>query len=414
MPIAGILSPPFSTSEPGRAEFLSEAVLSHEGWRIERVQRFTAQVDPKQWLASVEQVVQSADMFVLLSPRNFFMFLGSYADALGDMLLDRVRNGTPTLMQVYPNDVEDVSGQPLPAVKKLFKHLELMPQDIKVAERVTLDGRQSQRICTFAKGDDCLLDPTLFHGIQDVVIAQPYLLNYDGDTFPIVAASDLQMNVDGGDFETESIPGKKRAVAVCRQTEVELHYAVSGNLLGDEYPGLFETIPGSQANDILVRRMVDKLMKWALRNGSKVQGDLEHLAFGEFLKIERGLGQLLFARLGKGFGQYCPPSIRQDLLVSDGNIDASKATLYHIVSIIEANWNSFKRGFSDGSGRQLTSSEFRTLFLKFNRDQRRYLSHPMKGMIDGRAFSIEDIEDAKRLSAMVGRARQIFNCSTIP
>jgi hypothetical protein len=379
-------------------------------WDVRRLDRIEDAVSPSEWLSNIRVEIQYADILVAPSIRAFFARVGYCAEEFLELILTKMKQGCPALFGV---NVSDIPGTNIPPAigsetsSIFWRALDISPQNKKVSEKVTPEGRRNPYITEFTKDDNCLCDPEIFLDVDKVTMAQACLLNYDNDAIPLIEASDMHNFVNSGDFFTNGVLGRKAAVAVHRRTRKEMQIILSGGVFSNSYDGMYERIPGFDENEQFIKNVIMKL-----NSAVESPESIIHSAYDLFSKIERGLGMLVKEKFPDNIEGLCPPDILRNLKKPRGEFDYSKATLFDIVEIISKNWNAFRRGFVAADGNLISKNKFKSLFGALNRNQRRYLAHPIKSRLHEHEFSPTDIEAMERLFEIVKRARKTFGCES--
>ena len=133
--------------------------------------------------------------------------MGDLGEEFLDVLITRLGSGAPFLLQTSRLRDQINNGEVPSYVERLFRHCDVMPTEHRVfSEAHGFEGHMSPMNCWFTKGDGCFLYPEFFTGIDRVLLSGANLLDYDGDTFPIILASELHESTDAGDIISQGQP----------------------------------------------------------------------------------------------------------------------------------------------------------------------------------------------------------------
>ena len=233
---------------------------------------------------------------VLIGLGNFFLFswLGSFGDEYIQLVRDRMRSGMPALFQL-PRFFDNLrSGQIDARVERIIRDCEVHSTNNRVySEADFYRGHSSPMTSWFRKSDGCLLNPELFSGIDRLLMSSTNLLEYGGDTFPIVEAGPLHLFVDAGDIQSKGVLGRKNAVAVLRRTDTEFSIFLGGDALGAPKETVGGVLPGIEENQDLALRLLKALHEAAEGNRHLNQ------AYSAFSQLERDLGKLIVGVLSR-------------------------------------------------------------------------------------------------------------------
>jgi hypothetical protein len=326
---------------------------------------------------------------------NFFLFDWLVEDEYIHLVQDRMRSGMPALFQL-PRFYDKLrSGEIEGPVDRIFRDCEVHSTDNRVySELDPYRGHSSPMTCWFRKSDGCLLNPEIFTGIDCFLMSGTNLLDYDGDTFPIAEAGPLHSFVDAGDLRSKGILGRKNAVAVLRRTATEFSIFLGGDALGAPTETFGGFLPGIEANQDLALRLLKALHEAA--QGNRYLNE----AYSAFSQLERDLGKLILDVLSRASSandieKYFPKRVMDHLRTPSG-VNYSLANYDELVDIILANWDDFRRVFTDTSKNKM-KKQLQSLNYKY----RRHLAHPHKAEQEGFVFKPEDVVEIRNVYSVV-------------
>jgi hypothetical protein len=386
--------------QPSRCDIFQALASTEFGWRFERKQMFTGQIDGQRWIEDVFAALERADVTVCFGEWLAVAQLGPESERFLKRLGERARNGMPVLLQVYRLGEKAANSAPSIPVGliRLLRDFEVQPSDIRVgSERLIVETHPHPYVSWFTKGDGCLSNPRLFTGIERVLMSDTNLLDYDGDAFPIIEASSLHYFVNRGDLKTTEIPGRRAACATIRQVANELQIILGGSVLSDPRQVMRGLTPGIDENKPFALRLLQLIEDHVTQ---RARHDLA--AYGIFSKIERTLGKVVKAILepiapaGQLWRMF-PDDIQINLHNKEGGPPHySRAGFGDLCRIVTSNWVHFKNVFAP-----VGFEEFKRCMAALNREQRIYLAHPHKAEEEGMSFTPKDLLLLERAEKMV-------------
>lgn len=393
-----ILDPSYGSRNS--AEMLRKLANENFSWSFEQIEYQDTQVaDPIPVLSRVRKALEEAD--VLIGLGNFFIFswLGEgYGDQYVQLVKDRMRAGMPALFQL-PRFFDGLkSGQIAARTERIFRDCDVHSTNNRVySEHDSYHGHSSPMSSWFRKADRCLLNPELFSEIDGVLLSSVNLLDYDGDTFPIIEAGPLHRFVDAGDLPSRGILGQKNAVAVLRRTGTEFSIFLGGIALNTQTKTFGGTLPGIEENPLVAVRLLKTLHDAA--RGNRHLSD----AYITFSQLERHLGQFISdvlsrASNGNSIEQYFPERVMTNIRTK-GGISFSLANYTDLLEIILDNWTLFQSHFVE-----ISKSRAKQTLQSVNYKYRRPLSHPHKAEQEGIVFNSSDVDKIRDVHAMVRSA----------
>jgi hypothetical protein len=223
------------------------------------------------------------------------------------------------------------------------------------------------------------------------------ILEYDGDTFPIVEAGPLHFFVDAGDRPSKGVLGRKNAVAVLRRTATEFSIFLGGSALDAPMDTVGGVLPGIEMNQELALRILKSLHEAAQGNRYLNQ------AYSAFSQLERDLGRMINEVLCRECGsdriEGCFPKRVMDHIRTKAGPVYSLANYDDLVDIILNNWIYFQVIFK-GTSKDKVKTKLQGLNYKY----RRHLAHPHKAEQEGFVFRDADVSEIRNIHAMVRRA----------
>jgi hypothetical protein len=379
---------------------LCDLARDHFSWSFSQFSFEETQVsDPRPILSRVRTALEEAD--VLIGLGNFFIFawLGDgYGDEYVKLVQDRMRAGMPALFQL-PRFFDGLrTGQIAARTELIFRGCDVLSTNNRVySDQDSYTGHSSPMSPWFRKADGCLLNPEIFTGIDSILMSSVNLLDYAGDTFPIVEAGPLHLFVDDRDYPSNGVLGQKNAVAVLRRTAIEFSIFLGGSALDAPTETFGGTLPGIEANPILPVRLLQALHD--ATQGNRYLND----AYASFSRLERDLGKLISdvlskASNGNSIEQYFPAHVK-DHTNAKGGISFSLANYDDLTDIILENWDLFQPVFIETSKNQVKRQ-----LQRLNYKYRRHLAHPHKAEQEGFIFKSADVDAIRDVHATVQSA----------
>lgn len=394
---------PILPDQPSRTKKFQALAEKEFDWRFERQDMFTGQVDGRRWIEDVFAALERADVAACFGNWLTVAQLGDEAERFLQRLGEKARNGMPVLLQLQRLGEDLASRTPLApnSLTRILKNFEVYPSTVRVgSESHAAETHSSAYVCWFTKGDGCLNNPSLFTGIERVIMDGPNLLDYDGDAFPIIEASLLHIKVDAGDLLAEDVPGRRPACATIRQVADELQIVLGGAMLNDPRRTMGGLVPGFDENEVFARRLL-RLIDDHVAHRTK----RDIAAYGIFSKIERSLGKVIKAVLGPiapagQLWRMFPEDVQANMHRWDGGPpDYSRAGFGDLCRIVTSNWVHFQPAFAP-----VSLEEFKRRVAALNRAHRLYLAHPHKAEEEGWSFTSEDILVLERAESVVKEA----------
>jgi hypothetical protein len=309
-----------------------------------------------------------------------------------------MRSGVPALFQL-PRFFDRLrSGQIASRVERIFRDCEVNSTNNRVYSELDFYRDHSSPMSSwFRKSDGCLLNPELFTGIDRLLMSGTNLLDYAGDTFPIVEAGPLHLFVDAGDLPSKGVLGRKNAVAVLRRTASEFSIFLGGNALDAPTETIGGVLPGIEENKTLALRLLQALHEATQGNRYLNQ------AYSAFSQLERDLGKLISDVLFRASNtvsieNYFPKRVI-DHTLTKGGISYSLANYDDLADIILENWNYFRTVFI-GASKGKVKKRLQSLNYKY----RRPLAHPHKAEREGFVFKNTDVDEIRSVHTVVQRA----------
>jgi hypothetical protein len=379
---------------------IRDLATDHFSWSWEQISFEDTQTkNPKPILSRAFLAVEQTDVLIGLGDYFLFSWLGEdYGEEFVTLIRDRMRAGMPALFQL-PRFFDGLrTGQIPPWTERIFRDCDVVSTNNRVySELDSYLGHSSPTSPWFRKADGCLLNPELFTGIDSILISSVNLLDYDGDTFPIVEAGPLHLFVDAGDLPSKGVLGRKNAVALLRRTTTEFSIFLGGNLLDAARETVGGLLPGITANPAVALRLLQ-----ALHDATQGNRYLNQ-AYAAFSRLERDLGKLVSRTLsrasnGRSIEMYFPEHVLNHIKAK-GGISYSLANYDDLVDIVLENWNVFGTLFI-GASKTQTKRKLQGLNYKY----RRQLAHPHKAEQEGFIFNSMDVDDIRGVHAFLQSA----------
>jgi hypothetical protein len=387
------------THRDGAKDFRTIVERDH-GWGVSQVDfEDTQQINGYERLLDFEREIRESDIIICLG--NFFLFrlLGDAANRYVDALIEKLGSGVPFLVQCPRLQAHMDNGQVPSCLERFFRRCEVTPTQYVVSSEVDhYHGHGSPVNCWFRKGDDCFIHPQIFGGIDKIILSQPNLLGYEGDTFPIVEAGPLHNFATAEDLPFDGELGQKPAVAVWRQTGDEFAIVIGGFMLNSPMQTIGGALPGIDPNLEVGHRLI-QTMDDAIKKNARCSE-----AFKAFKKLETTLGKFIrevLEPLGP-LENFFPDRVRQELL-KRGRLNFSSAGYSHLIEILLANWDIFGGPF-EGMGKPHVEQKLKEI----NRGPRLYLAHPHKAEEHGFQFESQEIDAIKLAYSMISRAFEAY------
>jgi len=375
-------------------------------WSITQPKFTDTQTTPEQSLKKFQIDVEEADVFVCLGDFFIFSWLGHLGEKYLDILITRLRSGAPCLLQAPRLRNKFNNGEVPSYVENIFRSCEVMPTEYQVfSETLAFQERMSPMTSWFTKGDRCFLHPKFFTGIDRVLMSSVNLLDYDGDTFPIILPSELHAVTDAGDFRSPNMLSRRNSVAVMRHTDTGLAIIIGGSMLDAPQHTVGGELPGIAPNLTVARRMM-QLLDNSIHNKTFFAKE----AYGAFFQLERTLGNFIRDVLqmiseDDRIEAYFPEKVRNNI-TTDGRTDFSLATYNDLTEILLHNWSLFGVSF-EGESKNTIKKQFQ----KLNYVNRRYLAHPHKAEQEGIEFGRENVDQIEAVQKVLKRAFAIHKLS---
>jgi hypothetical protein len=376
---------------------IRDIATNNLSWSWEQISFEETQAgDPTKVLSRLRGAIEGCDILICLGDFFLFSWLGeAFGDEYIKLVQDRMRAGMPALFQL-PRFFDGLkSGQIAPRTERIFRDCEVLSTNNRVhTEHDSYRGHSSPMTPWFRKADGCLLNPELFTGIDKLLMSGVNLLDYAGDTFPIVEAGPLHLFTDAGDLPSKGVLGRKNAVAVLRRTATEFSIFLGGSALDAPKETLGGVLPGIDENRTLGLRLLQ-----ALHDATQGNRYLNQ-AYAAFSQLERDLGKLISDVLSRASSpdsieKYFPKRVL-DHTRSKGGISYSLATYDDLVDIILENWNIFQIVFTGAS-----KSQVKRQLERLNYKYRRHLAHPHKAEQEHFSFKGEDVDDIRNIHIFV-------------
>jgi hypothetical protein len=380
---------------------LSDLAKAHYSWSIEQVSFEDTQRNPRPTLSRVQEALEEVDVVIGLG--DFFLFdwlPGEIGEKYVDRVQSRMRAGLPCLFQL-PRFFDGLrSGQIAKRAERIFRACEVFSTNNRVfSEHDSYVGHSSPMSPWFRKADGCLLNPELFTGIESVLMSSVNLLDYAGDTFPIIEAGPLHLFVDDGDYPSEGVLGRKNAAGVLRRTATEFSIFLGGSALNAPRVTVGGPLPGIDANPVLATRLLQALHE--ATQGNRYLNE----AYAAFSQLERDLGGLIEDVLSKtangaSIDMFFPEHVKQHIS-GKGGINFSLAAYDDLVDIVLENWGAFQTIFKG-----LSKSKTKAALQRLNYKYRRPLAHPHKAEREGIIFKRTDVDDIRETHTIIKSARR--------
>jgi hypothetical protein len=361
-------------------------------------------VDAKNWISRCVEQIIDADAICCLGSYALFRYAGDQAQLISERLAERLRRGTPFLLQI-PRLAEQLETRVCPPiVGEFIRKFNILPTLTKVGTDLNLsESVPDPYYCWFDKASDSLRQPQLFKGIDRLYVQQPNLILYDGESFPIVDARRPDyFYVDYDDKFYSGILGMHPTIAVESRAFDSVQIVISGNVLSDPYQSAlgfhFPVISDNRQFALNALRM--------MRREGKTAERYRACAFDIFVRLERTLGHLLTACVGEqAILQDLPESVRKSLCAYTQLPDFSNANFSDLVKLLLHHWARLAVYFGG-----LSKSEIKRLLNSFNAGPRRMLAHPHRAEREGVVFDAEDCTELQRLLDLVATA--LTRCRT--
>ena len=313
-----LLDPAFSDeAEPRLPQFL-QLGERRAGWQVSRAVEFKSGMDGGRWFAELRQKIEQADILVSLGRFLALYQTGSELAAFLELIGKKLDSGAfgffDGCSSLTNNHFPDLDLQ----IRTFFDRKGIRLSFKKVANRVEdYKEHSSPYCCGFRKVDDCLLDPSLFDGVDVVWCYGNRLISYD-DAFPLIEPGTLHQYIDQGDFETSGALGQKNAVAVRKRNLL----VSTGGILSDRRETMGGQLPGFEDNKLFAERVLDNFF------GTRAPS-LQWEAFELFSELEMTFGKLIEDVLARSsaeasFIQLLPEKMLTKLKSPDGSIDFAR------------------------------------------------------------------------------------------
>jgi hypothetical protein len=396
---AFLLDPP-RNSAPSSGEMpkFMQIAAAHAGWSVERATAFSSGMSGPQWLGSLRDKLERADIIVSLG--NYLALLQSNHElpCMLDIIRRKIDAGSPILLDgcagLWGGAFADLNSQ----IIKLLNYYGIRLTPKTVASRIhEFSPHSSSSCCVFHKTDDCLLDPDLFDDVDTVAASGNRLLQYEPDVYPLIESNNLHFFVDEGDWETRGNLGKKNAIAVRRLRNNENVFVLTGSFFDDPTKTMGGILPSIQDNRGFATNLIEKLDTLTRRSFASSAS-----AYELFRELEARIGELIESVLSRvssdgSFVTLLPPKIQEKLRPKPDQIDFSLATFVQLVTIIKDLWPRFARFFIDKTGQPLGRELVTTPLFNINTHQRRYFAHPHKAKQQGLTLTAEDVAELKSM-----------------
>lgn len=364
---------------------------SQADWQPVFASRFDGSVPPDQWMEELFDKVIRAEAIVCFGDYLIFHQLGDFAQKLVDMLIDKARSGVPFLLHFvryaenesnYERAQQNGDKPVTESLRELFKAFDVRASEIKVDMTLThTPYNRSSSIGYFRKSDGALRDPYLFKGVGQILVSTPNLINFAGEAFPIIDASEaVNSFVDRGDRFTAALEGTIPAVGVVRQPGDEYQLILSGSYLADPTEVLAGPIPGIDENQEFADNVIS-----ALSGAAKTSNNIQQKCYALFNRLERSLGKLILDVIPKNNLSHWISQRTRDALMDDGQLRYENANFGNLCHIVKDNWTSFQRRFNGVGKQEVLNSLFGVA-----KGPRLLLAHPHRAEQEDIRFSEED------------------------
>lgn len=379
-----------------------ESIGREEDWEFEQIHSLGFALkqggDAKNWVSRCMQQINHADAICCLGSYGLFLSAGDQAQYISELLVEKLRRGTPFLLQI-PRLAEHLEERVYPpVVGEFIRKFNILPTRTKVGTDLNLsESVPDPYYCWFDKASDSLREPQLFKGVDRLYVQQPSLVFYDCDVSPIVDARRPDyFYVDYGDEFYSGDLGMHPTIAVESRAFDSIQIVMSGNVLSDPYQSelgcRFPVIADNRQFARNALRMISGEAKTAERYRAS--------AFEIFVRLERTLGRLLTACIGEeAILQDLPESVRESLCAYTASPDFSNANFSDLVKLLLHHWARLAEHFGGFS-----KNKIKKLLNSVNSGPRRMLAHPHRAEREGVVFDAEDCADLQRLLDLVATA----------
>ncbi|WP_156427733.1 hypothetical protein [Thiohalocapsa sp. ML1] len=379
--------------------FLKEGRLRSD-WQPIFLRQLDGSAPPHEWIDEVFCRVIQAEAIVCFGDYSIILQFGDRAEDLVDTLIRKARNGVPFFLQLVrftENEGVLFNGRGAgESLRSLFKAFDFSATRIKVDMTLTHTlYNKSTSLGYFRKTDGALRDPHLFKGVDQVLVSQPSLINFAGEAFPIIDASEaVNRFVDDGDWLTQSLEGTLPAVGIVRQPSDEYQLILSGSYFGDPTETLSGRNPGIDENRQFAVNVIT-----ALSGAAKTSANIQQRCYFIFNRLERSLGKLILDVIPQDDLWRCMNPRTRDALTVGGQMRYEKADFGHLCHIVKENWVQFRCRFNG-----MEKQDVLDLLFGVAKGARRLLAHPHRAEQSSIRFTDEDEAVLQRALRIIERA----------
>ncbi len=268
-----------------------DLVRTETDWHISQLSFADSQADPVGFYPKVIGALEEADIIICFGDYFWFRFCGHTGGEFQKVIEKKLQVGVPFYLQL----IRAQENRPPQGLLDFFKRLEIIPTKYRVfSDTDAYEAHQSGSACWFRKSDGCFLNPEILKGIDKIALSTSNVIDYMGDVYPVVTISPMHFLVDERDLPVGRRLAERGAVAVERRTEKECALIVSGALASDPAETLGGMLPGIEENRKVVQQIVAHLSASISSAGNR-----SLIAFRDFSKLERRLGQLIQTEVGE-------------------------------------------------------------------------------------------------------------------
>ncbi|MEX0328911.1 MAG: hypothetical protein AB3N07_09330 [Ruegeria sp.] len=325
------------------------------------------------------------DESVLLLGLGNYHWVKVFEDYFGvnERILDAIDAGKPFIFQtvrgyetfLHPSK----AGAGNDSVRRLFEHVGVSPTPLKVFTNDAASPVGGGAVANFRAGDNCFLNADVLGECEKITMRQANILAFERGAYPVVETGPLHQLIDQGDWYAELDVGLRPAVFVEVRNLQKRGFVIGGGFLGDGYESISGFVPGVELNEKAAKALVDKALRWSVREQS-----FESSLYQDLHDFERGLGDILIARL---------PAHEVALL--------KQAELREIIQAVVLNWSKVCDLFDYSS-----AAEFSMATTSLPAGARRYLSHPIRLNFEPDGLGPTAIENLEKAAKEVRKSRR--------
>ncbi|WP_139165901.1 hypothetical protein [Paracoccus tibetensis] len=219
-------------------------------------------------------------------------YLSEHADELSGIICDKLRAGTPAIVELGRNDA--IALHPASVAEKAAERIysalgiKLFPIRVSLPRAI---NENANEYCITISPEDSVLRPEYIDPDEKLYVNQPMLLSCNAGTYPMVEAPLGAKFITDLDLLTSSIPGVRPTIMAYKKSRSTFQFISSAGILHDGYEALggFYVRGAAENRNFIAAialeagRSADTLENRALR------------AYEPFIRCERAAGRILLA-----------------------------------------------------------------------------------------------------------------------